>query len=34
MTRKEEIIFATLELASTYGLRAISLSQIKGLRTL
>ncbi|MCR4750607.1 MAG: TetR family transcriptional regulator [Lachnospiraceae bacterium] len=28
MTRKEEIIFATLELASTYGLRAISLSQI------
>jgi AcrR family transcriptional regulator len=28
MTRKEEIIFATLELASEYGLRAISLSQI------
>ena len=28
MTRKEEIIFSTLELASTYGLRAISLSQI------
>ncbi len=28
MTRKEEIIYATLELASEYGLKAVSLSQI------
>ncbi|MBP5166633.1 MAG: TetR/AcrR family transcriptional regulator [Oscillospiraceae bacterium] len=28
MTRREEIIFATLELASEYGLGAVSLSQI------
>lgn len=28
MTRKEEIIYATLELASEYGLKAVSLAQI------
>ena len=28
MTRREEIIFATLELASEYGLKAVSLTQI------
>ncbi len=28
MTRKEEIIYATLELASEYGLKAVSLGQI------
>ena len=28
MTRKEEIIYATLELASEYGLKSVSLSQI------
>ena len=28
MNRKEEIIYATLELASEYGLKSVSLSQI------
>ena len=28
MSRKQEIIYATLELASEYGLKAVSLSQI------
>ena len=28
MTRKEEIIYAKLELASEYGLKAVSLGQI------
>ena len=28
MNRKEEIIYATLELASEYGLQSVSLSQI------